>query len=1812
MHITELDSFKLSDAVKFHNRLNPKIWGRDEHLLPEVREKLTAIADNFREFLGVGNLDVRDITISGSNAAYNYTPYSDIDLHLVVEFPENNEIYQELFNAKKYQYNDEHKLSIGGVPVELYVQNAAEPPVSQGEYSISRDEWIQVPRRKRARIDDTCVRAKVEDIDARIHSAIRSGNAESMGRLWDKIKAMRQSGLDQHGEFGCENIVFKVLRNKGCIKDLRTARTAAQDRELSLKEQNRPQTRKIWGFAEGHQGQPYSSPDGVAPSTEMFLNEDDTESMVEQFIQDTAERLGIERMPEIQLHDDDNWSKENHSFGMYQPELHVLHVNLRNRHVMDILRTVAHELAHCRQHEMEKIDSNSGATGSPVENEANAVAGIIMRDFADAHPDLFGHAAIAESSGYIPTWAERNDPRFEMALSVDVHPGQTGTEANKMRLVTDAQGHPQLLRADGKVKLAESLAREFELFEEQDLFEINMGSKNLRREAAKTGAIAGMEFEMIVPGMQSEDPEQEPDYDQDQRCRSIEDAVQFFHDGDYNGRRDVERLRERMQNDFLEWRDDKLRDDWGSESEDYIRDWLRNNVNDDEWNPDELTGDERNEVFDEFAANVDADPSSDYYNQAFDEWREEFQDNYDESDWLDAEDLDLMSGIENAYEISWPYWTDLNSGEIDADQVADEFSQAVGREVRVNTRYHQSGARPDPNNQFYVVEPDASLDGDNDGDEGLEFVSPPMPIDELLKDLNAVKAWAGRMGVYTNSSTGLHINISVPNYSVDRLDYVKLALLLGDEYVLNQFGRSSNTYTKSALGKVRDRVRSNPEDAQRLLDKMKGQMGDLASKAIHSGSTDKYTSINTKSGHIEFRSPGGDWLDDNFDKIENTLLRFTVAMSAALNPNAYREEYQKKLYKLLTQDQKGSDTIRYFADYVAGKIPRAALRSFVKQAQLQRKEKRGKTSGEKMWWNVSNPGNSYASVEVVATSREEAIEKALGDDGYPSWANTRQSVVAEPVRPYEEKSGSGTHELYNKQTGEAVPDTEFSPRNTADQLTRLQDYVNHGQHGMNAQDAAAVFSVRPTDSDDTASAFTSPPAPHSRPNDPNGRYAIVPRSDPALYGSSTGGTPDYQFRFNMGNPAEQAQGRYILQAWAARNNVVPADYMVVDTEQWDRPADTVQTDVNPLRPTGPGPWEVASRSNNQVYYNPEFTNRGAAETEARTWLSQNGLNPNDFEVRTRQTAGSTDAASGGIIDIEPDIEVVYPGSTADLAQQRATPGTFSGAWKILVNGEEVHRFSGIGNNQSDANRVAAQWLRNNGQGVSGEGFEVVPIMTEGLAEGKQFNFGNFVVTLGPHAIDRTIDRQVDPRSVEQILQNINQVRSSIMGQPVGAAFILHDGKSTALGVRRHDNNRLTLATVYPIRPGFTKGKHPTFQVDVDQQLAESASDYKIHDRPKLDRVLAKCCRMVVQGQQRDPERYGQVAACVIDPDNRMIYGINLPGKDGTRRHAERVAIDKYRKSIGEIPAGSIVVTTCSPCNSPMEERHGESCKDLLNSVGIHKVYAGYQDPTQHDDSDADFRVYVTENDKLWGECQLFAQTFLGKEELAENFQEPVNEILKITPFRMGRSNIDTNNQGIKSANKLPGGSGLLYKINDENFRVTISIYDPQKRGKNPVGRQIGMLTLSPGGWYLPIESSLRVNMIAVDPQYRAQGIAKAMYGLVLTKMKRTLVAGDSQSPGGRKNWLSLAQIPGVSVKGYVAIDNRLLDSRIDTIMGKLGGEYIGSDISNRKFFAFDVLPGTNELKPAVVTSLNKIYSGALHTGLYATWSGTVNEQDVAV
>jgi hypothetical protein len=1395
MNLHELDRYKLSDAVKFNARLNPRLWGKDEHLKPEVRDALMKIADDFRESLGVKDLDLKDITLSGSNAAYTYTPNSDIDLHLVVRMP-NDPVYRELFDAKKYAYNNQHNIKIGGYDVELYVQDEDQPHVTQGEYSLINNDWIQVPRRQRADVVDQSTRSKYQDLKQRIKAAIKSGNHETLAGLMTKIKQLRQSGLDEHGEFGPENLAFKMLRTQGYIQRLADARNAAKDQELSIDEQSPAQFTYGFGsdpvdetsladmraafqselkpLADTDKEKVYRSRDEYVQAEKQKakqqeiakalvhvkprawpggINEDsnsDLSQTINQFAQSCIEYLGIKKAPEIRLHNNTDWSEQTGSFGQYEPEINVLHLATSGRHTLDILRTMAHEFTHRKQAEKETLPADAGETGSPYEDEANAMAGRIMRHWAEKHPEMFAHVPLEEASGYIPTKKQAKDPRFLMALTKDVRPGAVGKEANKLGLQTDAQGHPALLTAT----LKESLAQEYDQYGNQDptgpesppempagtikvdvsdiydwykigqkisdlksidkktlgkgppstviafgsedlenkysnalinlglkthdldkpgeedrpgsgqdidealiaeniddmLFEINMSTSSLRREAAKTGAIAGMEFEMIVPNVEgNDDGDLEPDYDMDERCRSIEDAVQFFHDGDYNGRREVERLRERMKNDYQEWLDDKLYQDWERSGEEYLEEWVPNNVDESEWNPDDLEGEARTEALEDFIANIHADPGS---SDAYDEYREENQESYDESDWLDDADLSRMSEIENSYSMSWPHWRSQGGGEANIEDVASEFENAIGRDVRASGNYHSGNViRPSPTQIRYVVEPDGSLEPDDPNDQGLEFVSPPLPIDEILSDLNKVKAWAKEYGCYTNDSTGLHINISVPNYSRQNLDFVKLALLMGDKYVLDSFGRASNTYAKSALDIVKRHVRDNPEGAEALLDKMKGNLDQLATKAIHSGITSKYTSINTKDGHIEFRSPGGDWLDENFDKIENTLLRFTVAMSAALNPEMYRQEYLTKLYKLLSENNKDVDTIKYFSDYVAGKIPQAALRSFVKQAQLQRKIKRG----EKM----------------------------------------------------PEKSGAGTYELYNKQTGDAVPDTEFSSRNNSDLATRLQDYIDHGQHGMSPIDASFAFGVRPV-ADSGADQETLSNS--LRPTGP-GPWEIYNRATGnSAANLSVDGQPitdrSTAQRMAMGSIAAGQHDNYGVRTigTGSRANIG------TQTDMENRLGLGSQSEI--------ANYAVVDRETLDPVFRFRADDRRAANRMYGEWLAAAGLpqTTEDFgfqEIRPQ------------IPEVPLDIEQNFPdrtdGSNIDYSfrdlfgntdqASSAPPGnSFSGQWKVMVNGQEVWRFRGVGNNQADANRIAAQWLRDNGQGVSGEGYEVVPVM----------------------------------------------------------------------------------------------------------------------------------------------------------------------------------------------------------------------------------------------------------------------------------------------------------------------------------------------------------------------------------------------------------------------------------------------------------------------------------------------------------------------
>jgi len=159
-----------------------------------------------------------------------------------------------------------------------------------------------------------------------------------------------------------------------------------------------------------------------------------------------------------------------------------------------------------------------------------------------------------------------------------------------------------------------------------------------------------------------------------------------------------------------------------------------------------------------------------------------------------------------------------------------------------------------------------------------------------------------------------------------------------------------------------------------------------------------------------------------------------------------------------------------------------------------------------------------------------------------------------------------------------------------------------------------------------------------------------------------------------------------------------------------------------------------------------------------------------------------------------------------------------------------------------------------------------------------------------------------------------------------------------------------------------------------------ATDFEIRNHDKLDRILAELCSLVIQGQQKD-QGLGMVAAAVLDPDNNCVVGINYPTRDGHRVHGERAAIDSYYARFGPIPDGSIIITTCSPCTQYMAEREGVNCSDLIDEVGVHKVYAGYQDPSQGRIRKK-YHIEITRNLKLEKLCKAFADTFL-KDDLNE-------------------------------------------------------------------------------------------------------------------------------------------------------------------------------------------------------------------------------------
>jgi hypothetical protein len=236
-----LKSFKTQDT------LNPKIWNiTDNTLNSKIRESLLNVANEFIDNIDF-NIFYDDVVITGSLCNYNWSKYSDIDLHIIVDysqFPkELHELFKEFFNLKKIIFNENHTIKIKGFDVEVYIQDSKEEHISKGVYSILFDNWLNKPEKENIKINKKFITNKANKWMELIDNIINLASSEDLENskkiinyYKEKLKKYRQSGLDKYGEFSDENLVFKILRRNGYIEKLFDFAKKIVDKKLSVDE----------------------------------------------------------------------------------------------------------------------------------------------------------------------------------------------------------------------------------------------------------------------------------------------------------------------------------------------------------------------------------------------------------------------------------------------------------------------------------------------------------------------------------------------------------------------------------------------------------------------------------------------------------------------------------------------------------------------------------------------------------------------------------------------------------------------------------------------------------------------------------------------------------------------------------------------------------------------------------------------------------------------------------------------------------------------------------------------------------------------------------------------------------------------------------------------------------------------------------------------------------------------------------------------------------------------------------------------------------------------------------------------------------------------------------------------------------------------------------------------------------------------------------------------------------------------------------------------------------------------------------------
>jgi len=869
-----------------------------------------------------------------------------------------------------------------------------------------------------------------------------------------------------------------------------------------------------------------------------------------------------------------------------------------------------------------------------------------------------------------------------------------------------------------------------ELLSEQQLDELRMSPGSLRAFASSSeaeGIRAGFEAELVFTGLGGEgeyDEDPEPDYDADERVNSIQQVIDFFSNDEYGYAaygRDLDNLQDGLDEKYMEWSDDQMYQAFRNEADDLVRkiwlderpmiervhDYLVEGMDMDDREADRIqaVGDEapKFETSSEAAAYMKQNPDyalyveavegaeeileedveqsvkdqDGYYDQALDEFRDDFYVD-DDSGFFGDVGLRWMSDIASEFQLMWPVMTytgQSNEGgfnQENAEQLADSLESALGVKTKVSNNYH-SATRDD---ETWIFEPDMSLDADDSDNMPVEIVSPPMPLEECLRQMENFFEWAESNGAYSNSSTGFHMGVSLP-VTGGQVDYVKLALFLGDEYVLKEFGRSGNHFCEAAIKKIRGRVKNNKEAIGGAMELMKHNLLELAQKAleINNHGFGKYTSINPQGGndstkphlergakYIEFRSAGGSNYFEDIDKLKNTLMRYAKAMTVAANPAAERKEYYKKLYKLISPPE-GDPALNLFAQFAAGEISSSDLKRSWAEKQLEAEPK-----GD--WVLYDSYGKRVQGQTYNGYTKTEAWERAkqkLSPGG--SMEGFQQEYKFLPSN-----SETGDWEVYNTKTGET--------------LETLRGYETRGAaadavYDKYVTDQGIPFNLRPVD-----------PETPEKPLSPREKLAKNIKSAPAepiknwkIYDTKTGEVHYEQ----EGRKSSLVQTMRKFE----RDNKLPQGRLAIEEIPAEEPA--VPDNMDPAVANVKRKWEFYYSGTGRVLDTVDDINMMQANAVlADVQRRYDDLPADQIRMRSVPTEASADRArarNNNVQDTDIDVAQNFGGPPDGFQTQRPATGDY---YEVRGGNDRVYGYitgdAGRGNNGNDVARNSKRYV----------------------------------------------------------------------------------------------------------------------------------------------------------------------------------------------------------------------------------------------------------------------------------------------------------------------------------------------------------------------------------------------------------------------------------------------------------------------------------------------------------------------------------------